>query len=128
MSVIIGMDPHKRSATIEVVDEKAVVLAAGRFGTDKAGYAGMLAAGRKFAHRTWAAGGCNGVGRHIAHRLVHDGETVVDVPPGAVGPDTGLCHGQRAGARPTRPARTRWPWPPCAALAWSGSRPMTTWW
>ena len=31
MSVIIGMDPHKRSATIEVVDEQAVVLAAGRF-------------------------------------------------------------------------------------------------
>jgi transposase len=80
VSVIIGMDPHKRSATIEVVDEKAVVLAAGRFGTDKAGYAGMLAAGRKFAHRTWAVEGCNGVGRHIAHRLVHDGETVVDVP------------------------------------------------
>jgi len=25
--------------------------------------------------------GCNGIGRHIAHRLVHDGETVVDVPP-----------------------------------------------
>jgi transposase len=24
--------------------------------------------------------GCNGIGRHIAHRLVHDGETLVDVP------------------------------------------------
>jgi transposase len=81
MSVIIGMDPHKRSATIEIVNERALVLAAGRFGTDKAGYAEMLAAGRKFPDRTWAAGGCNGIGRHLAHRLVHDGETVVDVPP-----------------------------------------------
>jgi transposase len=81
MGVMIGMDPHKRSATIEVVDEKAAVLAAGRFGTDKAGYAQMLAAGRRFTGRTWAVEGCNGIGKHIAHRLVHDGETVVDVPP-----------------------------------------------
>jgi hypothetical protein len=81
MGVIIGMDPHKRSATIEVVDDRAAVLAAGRFGTDKAGYAEMLAAGRKFADRTWAAGGCHGIGKHIAHRLVHDGETVAGVPP-----------------------------------------------
>jgi transposase len=25
--------------------------------------------------------GCNGIGRHLAHRLVHDGEIVFDVPP-----------------------------------------------
>ena len=81
MSVIIGMDPHKRSATTGIVDERAAVLATGRFATDRAGYAQMLAAGRKFADRTWAVEGCNGIGRHIAHRLVHDGETVVDVPP-----------------------------------------------
>jgi transposase len=53
VSVIIGMDPHKRSATIEIVNERALVLAAGRFGTDKAGYAEMLAAGREFPGRTW---------------------------------------------------------------------------
>ena len=81
MGVIIGMDPHKRSATIEVIDEQASVLAAGRYGTDKAGYAEMLSAARKFADRVWAVEGCNGIGRHLAHRLVHDGELVVDVPP-----------------------------------------------
>ena len=80
MGVIIGMDPHKRSATIEVIDERAQVLAVGRFGTDKAGYADMLQAGRRFGDRVWAVEGCNGVGRHLAHRLVHDGETVLDVP------------------------------------------------
>ena len=39
--VFIGVDPHKLSATIEVVDERETVLATGRFGTDKAGYAAM---------------------------------------------------------------------------------------
>ncbi|MGC5022413.1 IS110 family transposase [Micromonospora sp. DT47] len=80
MSVIIGMDPHKRSATIEVVNERARVLAVGRYGTDKTGYAEMLAAGREYADRVWAVEGCNGIGKHIAHRLLHDGETVLDVP------------------------------------------------
>jgi len=80
MGVIIGMDPHKSSATIEVVDEWAVVQARGRYGTDKTGYAAMLGAGRRFADRVWAVEGCNGIGKHIAHRLVHDGETVLDVP------------------------------------------------
>ena len=80
MGVIIGMDPHKRSATIEVTGERGSVLAAGRYGTDKAGYTEMLRAGRKFGERIWAIEGCNGAGRHIAHRLVADGETVLDVP------------------------------------------------
>jgi transposase len=81
VGVIIGMDPHKRPATIEVINEQAAVLAAGRYGTDKAGYGEMLAAARKFADRVWAVEGCNGIGRHLAHRLVHDGEIVFDVPP-----------------------------------------------
>ena len=38
-AVIIGVDPHKLSATIEVVDGTETVLGTGRFGTDKAGYA-----------------------------------------------------------------------------------------
>ena len=43
--VVIGMDPHKRSATIEIIDEHEQVLARGRFGTDTDGYRAMLAAG-----------------------------------------------------------------------------------
>ena len=56
-------------------------MAVGRFGTDKGGYADLLAAGRRHPERVWAVEGCNGIGKHIAHRLVHDGEVVVDVPP-----------------------------------------------
>ena len=78
--VMIGMDPHKRSATIEAIDEREKVLTRGRFGTDSDGYRQMLAAGRAFSDRVWAVEGCNGVGRHIAQRLVADGETVLDVP------------------------------------------------
>ena len=39
--VFIGVDPHKLSATIEVVDVHEVILTTGRFNTDKAGYAAM---------------------------------------------------------------------------------------
>ncbi len=41
--VIIGVDPHKLSATIEVVDHHGHLLGSGRFTTDKAGYTAMRA-------------------------------------------------------------------------------------
>ena len=107
MGVIIGMDPHKRSATIEVVDERAQVLAAGRFGTDKAGYAADARRGPEFAERVWAVEGCNGIGRHIAHRLVHDGETVVDVPAKLSAQVRVFATGQRPQDRPGRRALGR---------------------
>jgi transposase len=75
------MDPHKRSATIEVMAGEETVLGGGRFGTDAAGYRAMLGYAKQFPQRTWAIEGCQGIGRHIAERLVRDGETVVDVPP-----------------------------------------------
>src|SRR3954452_17878638 len=39
--VVIGVDPYKLSATIEVVDEHELVLGSGRFTTDRAAYAAM---------------------------------------------------------------------------------------
>ena len=41
--VVIGMDPHKRSATIEVMAGDETVLGGGRYATDAAGYRAMLA-------------------------------------------------------------------------------------
>jgi len=78
--VTIGVDPHKLSATIEVVDGHETVLAAGRFSTDKAGYAAMRKRVEAWPERTWAVEGSNGAGRSLAQRLVADGERVVDVP------------------------------------------------
>jgi transposase len=80
MRVFIGVDPHKLSATIEVVDERERVLATGRFGTDRAGYAAMRKHVSGWPERTWAVEGSNGAGRPLAQRLLADGERVVDVP------------------------------------------------
>ena len=41
--VVIAMDPHKCSATIEVMDAEETVLGGGRYATDVDRYAGMLA-------------------------------------------------------------------------------------
>ncbi len=79
-SVVIGVDPHKRSATIEIINDREKVLGQGRFGTGTDGYRQMLAMARRWPDRTWAGEGCNGIGKHLAQRLVADGETVLDVP------------------------------------------------
>lgn len=78
--VVIGADPHKHSVTIEILDERERVLHQGRYATDVDGYRQMLAEARRFPHRRWAVEGCNGAGKHVAQRLVADGETVFDVP------------------------------------------------
>ncbi len=75
-----GVDPHKLSATIEVVDDRETVWATGRFGTDKVGYAAMRKHVQAWPERVWAVEGSNGAGRPLAQRLLADGEHVVDVP------------------------------------------------
>jgi len=75
------MDPHKRSATIEVLDGREHVLFGQRFATSTDGYRAMLEAVRGWPSRTWAVEGANGAGRYLAQRLVADGEVVLDVPP-----------------------------------------------
>ena len=79
--VVIGMDPHKRSATIEVMTADEVIVGGGRFSTDHDGYAAMRRYADQWPDRVWAIEGCAGIGKHIAVRLVADGEQVVDVPP-----------------------------------------------
>ncbi|MFG1777744.1 IS110 family transposase [Micromonospora sp. NPDC049048] len=79
--VVIGMDPHKRSATIEVMARDETIVGGGRFDTDRDGYTAMRTYARRWPHRVWAIEGCQGIGRHIANRLLADGEQVVDVPP-----------------------------------------------
>jgi hypothetical protein len=52
--VIIGVDPHKLSATIEVVDRHEQLLGSGRFTTDRAGYAAMRKYATTWPERVWA--------------------------------------------------------------------------
>jgi len=78
--VIIGVDPHKLSATIEVVDSHEKLLGSGRFSTDQPGYTAMRAYAKTWPERIWAIEGSNGAGRPLAQRLLEAGEHVVDVP------------------------------------------------
>ena len=78
--VIIGVDPHKLSATIEVVDHHENLLGSGRFTTDQAGYTAMRRYVAVWPDRVWAVEGSNGAGRPLAQRLLEAGEHVVDVP------------------------------------------------
>ena len=78
--IIIGVDPHKLSATIEVVDDRERFLGSGRFTTDQAGYTAMLRYAKAWPERVWAVEGANGAGRPLAQRLLEAGESVVDVP------------------------------------------------
>ena len=52
--VIIGVDPHKLSATIEVVDSRERLLGSGRFATDKGGYAALRRYVKQWPDRVWA--------------------------------------------------------------------------
>ncbi|WP_200945094.1 MULTISPECIES: IS110 family transposase [unclassified Nocardioides] len=78
--VVIGVDPHKLSATIEVIDQHEKKLGNGRFTTDHAGYTAMRAYASTWPDRVWAVEGANGAGRPLAQRLLEAGENVVDVP------------------------------------------------
>ena len=78
--VIIGVDPHKLSATIEVVDHHGHLLGSGRYTTDQAGYAAMRSYAKTWPNEPWAIEGANGAGRPLAQRLVEAGERVLDVP------------------------------------------------
>ena len=79
-TVVIGVDPHKRPATIEVMAADENVLGGGRYGPDAAGYAAMLAGVGRWPERVWAIEGCRGAGRYLAARLIACAEQVMDVP------------------------------------------------
>lgn len=78
--VVIGMDPHKRSVTVEVMEADEQVVGHGRFATDTAGFAELVDFAGQWPDRVWAVEGCEGIGRHVAQRLIASGEQVVDVP------------------------------------------------
>jgi hypothetical protein len=104
---VIGMDPHKRSVTIEVMTNDEQILGGGRFATDVEGFTAMLAYVAAWPDRVWAIEGCEGIGRHVAQRLIAKGEPVVDVPNSL--PGSG-CSTPATTARPTRSTRTRSHW------------------
>jgi len=80
MAVVIGVDPAKRSNTIEVMDSRETVLVTARFDNTNTDYRKMRTLVKGWPDRVWAVEGATGVGLHLAQRLISDGERVVDVP------------------------------------------------
>lgn len=78
--VIIGVDPHKSSNTIAVLERDETIRSQRRFVNSVEGFDEMLAAVGEHPDRTWAVEGANGMGRNVAQRLVAAGESVIDVP------------------------------------------------
>jgi len=78
--VIIGVDPHKLSVTIEARDSREILRATGRFGTDSRSFRQLLKVAGQWPERIWAVEGANGIGRPLAQRLLASGEQVLDVP------------------------------------------------
>jgi len=79
-ALVIGLDPHKASNTIAVLDAEETLVARRRFENTADGLVAMLDAVSGWSERIWAVEGENGIGRSVAQRLVAAGEMVVDVP------------------------------------------------
>jgi transposase len=81
MSVMIGIDPHKRSHTAVVVDDSEVVIDQIRVKAtaDQLGQLRAWALG--YVDRCWAVESARGMGYLISQQLVAAGERVIDVPP-----------------------------------------------
>jgi hypothetical protein len=97
--VVIGMDPHKRSVTIEVMAPDESVLDGGRYGTDQPGYAAMLRHARQWperhqrrrSRRSAGAGAQNGapplyVRPVLAYRPAHRACSPWGAPPSCSSP------------------------------------------
>jgi transposase len=78
--MMIGLDPHKASNTIAVLDRDEGLLFRRRFDQSDDGIDLMLEAVVSWPKRVWAVEGGHGMGRNISQRLVAAGETVIDVP------------------------------------------------
>ena len=101
--VVVGMDPHKRSVTIEVMAGDETVLGGGRFATTVEGYRAMRAHVAAWPERVWAIEGCAGIGGHVASRLLGRRRAGRGRAAEAVGAGAGVHH--RAGPQDRRHRR-----------------------
>src|SRR3712207_588527 len=81
MKVLIGVDPHKASIAVAVVDEVGELLECASFLQNRAGLRALARWAKRFPERRWAVENAGGLGRHLAVRLAAAGEPVADVPP-----------------------------------------------
>ena len=103
--VVIGVDPHKLSVTIEARDNREILRAVGQFATDGRSYRQLLEVARQWPERIWAVEGANGIGRPLTQRLLASGELVLDAPA-KLAARARVFDTPGKAARPTPPTRT----------------------
>jgi hypothetical protein len=81
MKVLIGVDPHKASVAVAVVDEVGGFVERATFPQNRPGLHSLERWAKRYPERRWAVENAGGLGRHLAGRLAAAGECVVDVPP-----------------------------------------------
>lgn len=79
---VFGADPHKRTVTASVLDERGAVLGTGTFRVSGDGHRAMEAWALSFGPMArWGIEGASGLGRHTAMYLIGQGHDVRDVCP-----------------------------------------------
>jgi transposase len=80
--VTIGIDAHKRSHTVIIVDEQGRQLATRTVGTTTADHLSLLGWARQHAEEiVWAVEDCRHLSRRLERDLLAAGERIVRVPP-----------------------------------------------
>lgn len=80
--VIIGIDAHKRTHTVVVVDEQGRQLAERTTGTMSVDHLELVAwAGKHGSERLWAVEDCRHLSRRLERDLLLAGERILRVPP-----------------------------------------------
>jgi transposase len=80
MTVIIGVDPHKRLHTAVAIDGDEVELASVTVHATRRQVDELLGWAARFEDRTWAIESAGGLGYLLGQQLVAAGEHVLDVP------------------------------------------------
>lgn len=78
---VIGVDPHKRSHTAPVLDDREQLVGELRVDADRHQRDRLLEFAAPFTPRTWAIEAASGLGALLAQQLIAVGESVLDVPP-----------------------------------------------
>jgi transposase len=80
--VVLGIDAHKRSHTVVVVDEHGRQIGAKTIGTATVDHLRLLRWAEQFGPtRRWAVEDCRHLSRRLERDLLAAGETIARVPP-----------------------------------------------
>jgi hypothetical protein len=69
MKVLIGVDPHKASIALAVVDEVGELIECASFPHNRAGLRALERWAKRFPERRWAVENAGGLGKHLSQRL-----------------------------------------------------------